>query len=149
MKTADMARFPIFAKLTAQELEKIAAIGEEVSFPDGEAIFHEGDRSVYLYLIASGRVSVRMSLPNQKTLALGTLEPGEELGWSAVRRSKPYTATAVAIGTVEALRIGGEKLVKLFETDPRIGWHTCMGLLGVVAERLEEARLRIANLQEK
>jgi CRP/FNR family transcriptional regulator len=147
MKTADLAKFPIFSGLTPQEIGKIAAISEEVSFPDGEAIFREGDRSAFLYLILSGRISLRMSLPNQKSLAIGTLEPGEELGWSAVRRSKPYTATAVAIGTVEVVRIAAEGLAKVFESDPRIGYYTCRGLLGIVAERLEEARLRIANMQ--
>ncbi|MFH1679358.1 MAG: cyclic nucleotide-binding domain-containing protein, partial [Candidatus Eisenbacteria bacterium] len=96
MKTADLSMFPIFSALTPKELEKVAAVGEEVSFPDGDAIFREGDRSLYLYLVQSGRISLRMSLPNQKTLAIGTLEPGEELGWSAVRGSKPYTATALA-----------------------------------------------------
>ncbi len=147
MNTADLARFPILAELTPAELEKIVLISEPVSCADGQVIFREGDPSSHLYLVASGRVSLRMSLPNQKILSIATLEAGEELGWSAVRRRKPYTATAVAIGSVEAARIPSDKLLKLFEADPRIGYVVCRGLLGIVAERLSEARLRIANLE--
>jgi CRP-like cAMP-binding protein len=146
MNTKELGQFSILEGMSSGELEKICALCEEVTFPDGEALFREGDASLYLYLIRSGRVSLRMALPNQKVLVIGTLEPGEELGWSAVRENKPYTASAVAVGTVEALRLPGGELLRLFEEEPRMGYRACSKLLGVVAERLEEARTRIANM---
>ncbi len=146
MNTKELGKFSILEGMTSEELEKICALCDDVTFSDGEAIFREGDSSLYLYLIRSGRVSLRMGLPNQKVLVIGTLEPGEELGWSAVRANKPYTASAVAVGKVEAYRLPGEKLARLFEEEPRMGYRAYSKLLGVVAERLEEARIRIANM---
>ncbi len=148
MNKSDLGRFAVFAELPSEEKEMIAALGESVSYPDGQALFREGDPSLHLYLVLAGRVALRMSLPNQKTLSVATIEPGEELGWSALRRGKPYTATAVAIGAVEAIRLPSDRLVKLFESNPRMGYVVCRGVIGIVAERLGEARLRIANMEQ-
>lgn len=147
MNRVNLNEFSVFGRMTSAEVERIESLCEEVTYQDGHTIFKEGDRSSYLYLLKSGRVSLRISLPNHKVLVVGTVEPGETLGWSSVRRDKPYTAMAVAVGDVEMIRISGEKLAKMFETEPRIGYLAYASLLGVVAERLEEARIRIANLE--
>jgi len=146
MDTRELARFRVFKRMSPDELEKIANISETVTINSGDALFKEGDRSDYLYLILSGRVSLRMSIPNQKQFVISTLEPGEEAGWSAMRENKPYTAAGYAVGDVEAIRVSGEKLVHLFQENPGMGYATYRGLLGVVADRVKEARIRIANL---
>jgi CRP-like cAMP-binding protein len=148
MNKSDLGKSPVFAELPPEEMELIAALGESVSVPDGQALFREGDPASHLYLVLAGRLALRMSLPNQKTLSVATIEPGEELGWSALRRGKPYTATAVAIGAVEAIRIPSDRLLRLFESNPRMAYVVCRGVIGIVAERLSEARLRIANMEQ-
>lgn len=146
MTKSKLREFSLFKRMSPEEFAQLEALVEEVSYPDGEFIFKEGDRSSHLYLVGNGRVSLRVSLPNHKVFVIGTIEPGDVLGWSSVRRDRPYTAAAVAVGNVEALRIPGEKLARLFEVEPRIGYLTFAALLDVVAERLEEARIRIANM---
>lgn len=146
MTKCDLDKFRVFQRITPEELAMVTAISEEISVADGDVIFKEGDRSDYLYCVCGGRVSLRVTVPNGKVYAVATIEPGEELGWSAVRRDRPYTATAVATGKVTLIRISGKELVGIFKTEPRMGYMVYATLLGVVAERLEEARIRIANM---
>ncbi len=146
MNKCDLDKFRVFQRISPEELAMVTKISEEISVPDGEVIFKEGDRSEYLFCICGGRVSLRVTVPNGKVYAIATVEPGEELGWSAVRRNCPYTATSIATGTVTAIRIPGRELVQIFESEPRMGCLVYAGLLGVVAERLDEARIRIANI---
>jgi CRP-like cAMP-binding protein len=140
-------RFPLFRGLNPEELAKIEPLCQAVKFQDGEVIFREGEEATDLHLIQSGRISLHMSLPNEKSLVVYTVEEGELLGWSALRRGKKYTASGVAVGPVEAIRIHGEDLLRLFAEDNRIGMILYRELVSAVAERLEESRMRIAQMQ--
>ena len=147
MASDENIRFPLFRGLNPEELEKVEALCEAVKFQDGELIFREGEEATDVHLIQSGRISLHMSLPNEKSLVIYTVEPGELLGWSSLRRGKKYTASGTAVGTVEAIRIRGEDLLRLFAENNRMGMILYRELVSAVAERLEESRMRIAQLQ--
>lgn len=148
MTSNENIQFPLFRGLNPEELKKVEKLCEVVTFEDGERIFNEGDHATELHLIQSGRISLRMSLPNAKSVVVYTVEKGELLGWSALRRGKRYTASGIAVGRVEAIRIDGDDLMKLFAEDNRIGMILYRELVSAVAERLEESRMRIAQLQD-
>jgi CRP-like cAMP-binding protein len=146
MAADEKIRFPLFRGLNPEEIERVEELCEVVRFRDGEVIFREGEEAIDLHLVRSGRISLHMSLPNEKSLVVYTVEEGELLGWSALRRGKKYTASGVAVGPVEAVRIHGEDLLRLFAEDNRMGMIVYRELVGAVAERLEESRMRIAQM---
>ncbi len=147
MANEEQIQFSIFRGLNPGELKKIDELCEPVAFSDGEIIFEEGEEATALHLIQSGRISLRMSLPGAKPIVVYTVEPGEPLGWSSLQRGKRYTASGIAIGAVEAIRIDGVALMRLFAEDNRMGMILYRGLVTAVAERLEESRMRIAQIQ--
>lgn len=147
MAADEKVRFPLFRGLNPDEIGKVERLCEAVRFRDGEVIFREGEEATDLHLVRSGRISLHMSLPNEKSLVVYTVEEGELLGWSALRRGKKYTASGVAVGPVDAIRIHGEDLLRLFAEDNRMGMLIYRELVSAVAERLEESRMRIAQMQ--
>ena len=51
----ELARFPIFAGLTAEQLDKIVAIVSEETVAAGQSIIREGEVGDKLYLLLDGR----------------------------------------------------------------------------------------------
>jgi len=47
--TASLAEFPLFQNLPEALLDKIAALGKELSFAQGETIFQEGEQADKLH----------------------------------------------------------------------------------------------------
>nr|HID13339.1 cyclic nucleotide-binding domain-containing protein [Anaerolineae bacterium] len=56
-----LQRSELFSGLTPEQIEQIAALGQEVVYNAGDVIIHEGDPSDEMYIIRSGMVEVLVS----------------------------------------------------------------------------------------
>src|SRR5664279_332182 len=74
--SADMTDWPVLAGLPAAERERILQTGRRCRFARGETLFHHGDPADALYLLASGRVAVRVATPHGDQTILSVLGPG-------------------------------------------------------------------------
>lgn len=92
-----LSSLPLFAGLAADELEEVAWLARPVSFSAGEEIFHQGDASREMYVIAKGRVRVRIRLAAEAQIEATVLGPGELLGEMALLDGGVRSATAVAL----------------------------------------------------
>ena len=71
---------PLFAELSASELERIAGVAVPRSFPRGVRVFHEGDHSDACYIVRSGDLRVTREHSDGRAIALATLGPGDIFG---------------------------------------------------------------------
>ena len=78
--------------------KQLLALARGLDFRAGTPILREGVDTPFLGLIETGRVALRLRVPELgHRLTIVTIEPGELLGWSAV--VPPYRATVDAIAT--------------------------------------------------
>lgn len=99
-------RAPLFADLTAREIDEVRASIEVRRFADGEPLMAQGGASDGAYVVTRGRVAVTARLPGGGEAAVGELGPGDLLGEMALLlRGGRRSATARAVGAVEALFI--------------------------------------------
>src|SRR4051794_9779351 len=78
-------------------IARLSAMGSEVRFRSGEAIFREGDHSSFFYLLVSGNVALEVMSPG-RPVRVATLYAGEVLGWSSVtedHNGKQFQALAL------------------------------------------------------
>lgn len=54
-------RIPLLLEFSEEQLETLRPIIEEVSYQEGEVIFHQGDHAKYLYFIVDGEVSIHLN----------------------------------------------------------------------------------------
>jgi CRP/FNR family cyclic AMP-dependent transcriptional regulator len=99
----------------------------------GDALFLEGDRSDRMLLIESGAVKVTCSQGANDAM-LAVCGPGELLGEMSTLDGAPRSATAVALGEVEATVIPAGELQRVLRSDPEAG----LALLRIVAARLRD-----------
>jgi NADH dehydrogenase len=87
-------------------------------FEPGEAIFHEGDRGDWLYVVLDGEVEVCRAGPGGGTVPLRRLGPGDCFGEIALVSDRPRTATVRSLTSVNVLAVDREAFQSLFSSLP-------------------------------
>ena len=132
--------------MTPEQIEKLAGLAFEVSFPADFTIFREKDAGELLYLIKSGQVALYVSVPGQGRKAILTLGPGQLLGWSSLFASGRKTASARTVTPVEALAFNAAQLRELMDEDKDLGYAILWRVADVVASRLKATRLQLMDI---
>lgn len=120
------ARCALFLGLTPAERRRLAALATTRTFPAGTTIVREGDTSMAVYVVLSGRVSV--AIGGQQVRELGTNDVFGELG---VLDDAPRSASIVALEPTECALLGTWDVRK----NPRIA----LGLLPIMARWIRGA----------
>ena len=95
---------PMFARMTPEELEVVAALAVEERFAEGDTIYREGDPSGGMYIVVDGVVETRTDLGEGVTKTLMTARPGTMFGWIALISKGERAATAVAVEPARTAR---------------------------------------------
>ena len=123
--------FGIFSGLDEEGLRAIARIVTPRRFGGGEKVTAEGAPADHLYLVADGRVAVKIRQADGTEEQIDELGPGEVLGWGAVVEPHVYTASAWATGPAELLVVDGKALRELCDANIDLG-HTVFKKIGEV-----------------
>jgi SAM-dependent methyltransferase len=121
---------PLLAGCTAEELDRIAILAEEIEVPAGEVLTHEGERETLFYIIATGTATV-----TRGGRRLATLGPGSFFGEMALLTQGPRTATVTADTAMKLLRLDERSFEALLRDAPTVARKVLEG----VAKRLREA----------
>lgn len=92
---ARLKALPLFTGLSEDELEAVAGLVEQSSFPPGTLIFKQGDPSDRFYIIESGQVSLTVHDQASAEAKLTCLGPGEFFGEVGLLKDAPRNATVV------------------------------------------------------
>lgn len=86
-------------------------------FPRGQALFTEGDLGERVFMIERGWVTLRTGGPDGEEMILALRGPGEVVGEMSAFDGAPRTATAVAVGDVEAVVAPARTIAGVLESD--------------------------------
>src|SRR3989304_724761 len=111
---------PVFRGVPVKEIEGLIPVTQAERHRPREFIFMEGDPSLWLYIVQSGRVKILKHSRAGKDVVLELLGPGEIFGGVAVLEKRPYPATAQAMETTDVLKIPRDPLMTLSERYPSI-----------------------------
>lgn len=136
--------YRVLSELDPEQLKKVLPLAEEACFHRGEILFKEGDRSCFLYLIVSGDVALEMRAGDQ-VFAVQIAHPGDTIGWSALSPGGRTHFQARALSPVQAVAFPGDRLREACDRDPEMGYALTKQLLALVTERLDAARMQLAD----
>jgi CRP/FNR family transcriptional regulator, cyclic AMP receptor protein len=136
-----LARVPLFAGLSEDELERIAQVAVPRAFPKGARVFHEGDTSDACYVVRSGEVRVTREHSDGRAIALATLGPGEIVGELAMLDGEVRSASVEALAELELLAISAVDMRSLLERNPGITAKLVIAL----TRRVRETNERVAR----
>ncbi|BDI05010.1 Crp/Fnr family transcriptional regulator [Sphaerotilus microaerophilus] len=111
-----LQRMPIFGAIHADALEFLLAQTRLRSVARGDFFFRHGDRALVMYVLETGRVSVRRSWGDRE-LVLRSLGAGDCFGEMALMDLSARSASVRAESDCTAIEIGPGDLLRLFEHD--------------------------------
>jgi CRP-like cAMP-binding protein len=132
--------------LPSTQLDALAALAFEVTFPEDFTIFRETEAGELLYLIKEGHVALYVSVPGQGRKTILTLGPGQILGWSSLFPSGRKTASARTVTPVEAIAFNTAQLREAMDADKELGYALLWRIADVVASRLKATRLQLLDI---
>lgn len=111
-----------FQVVSEAMLRRIAAISWKMTYRAGDVLYEAGGPADDLYIVVSGKIDHELAPGVHARRPMKTLTEGDVFGWAALLEKVP-NRLAKAVCTEDALiiRINGEELLKVFESDPDAG----------------------------
>jgi CRP/FNR family cyclic AMP-dependent transcriptional regulator len=127
---ARLKKIPVFADLSDEERDHIAALAAEVSVPAGKELVREGDYSYDVLAIEEGAARV-----DRHSEHIADLGPGDVFGEMGVLKREQRNATVVATSPMLLVTLTSWDIRRLQKTAPNAVDH----LREVVAQRSDQA----------
>jgi CRP-like cAMP-binding protein len=109
---------PVFASVSARDLDALAGLVVEESHRARDYLFLEGDPSRWLFIVKTGHVKILRHSRTGKDVVLELLGPGEVVGGVAVIEKRPYPAAAQATEPTVVFKVPAEPIIALAERHP-------------------------------
>ena len=122
-------------ELKDDEKASLAAKIDLLKFRPQESIFAYGDAGHALFIIRSGEVEIFVKNDNGEKIVLETSTAGDVFGEVSLLDDGPRTASALAIGAVQALRLDRRHFEEYVRQYP----PAALNLLSVAARRLRRS----------
>jgi CRP/FNR family transcriptional regulator, cyclic AMP receptor protein len=130
MDPARLKKIPVFADLSDEERDHVAALAAEVSVPESKELVREGDYSYDVLAIEEG--TARVDRHGEHIADLG---PGDVFGEMGVLKREQRNATVVATSPMLLVTLTSWDIRRLQKTVPNAVDH----LREVVAQRSDQA----------
>ncbi len=108
-------------------------------------LMRQGDPSLSLYVILSGRVRVDRTTESGTTMTLAELGPDEIVGEMGVLDAEPRTATVTALADTETLELQASALAIALLESPAVS----SGLLRILSRRLRSTDELIDRISQE
>lgn len=144
----DIARFPLFSGLNAQDTEALRQSVHTHRFAAGVRIFEEGEPARGFYLVTRGAVKIFKLSPAGQEQVLSVVLPGQTFAEAAVFQGMRYPASAESLHDSEMLFIEREAFVSQLRRDPELALRMLAGLsmkLRRMVHLVEDLTLRDAR----
>jgi CRP/FNR family cyclic AMP-dependent transcriptional regulator len=122
-----LRRVPLFAGLSKRDFKQIAAVADELDFPEGKVLINEGERGREFFVLVDGTVEVQRAGDH-----VDTMGPGDFFGEMALLTHTPRNATVTTTSPVHALVLTDRQFRSLLDHSPSVQVKVLLAL----AERL-------------
>jgi len=160
-----LRRYPFFARLSIEQLTKLASLATEKIVETDTYFYHEEDELEHFYLVLEGAVAVVFELPERevehkiseqyfrklktKDVVLTTVSPGELFGWAGLVPPHCANSGAKAVTPCRIVMFNRIQLLEEFDKDPRFGYIMIQRAAQAISQRLSDLRIEsLAYLTE-
>jgi len=109
-----------FAGLTDEEIGSLESHVTSRAIDAGEVIIREDDRDTSMFVLAEGRLTIRMSFRGDEEPQVASIEPGDLFGEMALLTGKPRSATVSAEAPSKVIEIDAAGIQSLIRNRPDV-----------------------------
>jgi len=129
----------LFSGMKADHLSKMLEIARKETIPSGEYLFLLGTAADRLFVVLEGRIETCFPLSfggSVKDVAVEPKTAGSALGWSALVKPHQFTLSARASEPSTVAAFHRPELLKVLESDCRLGQAFMSRLAEIMGRRL-------------
>lgn len=119
-RIADLQKLELFSSLQEEELRTICEHMVYAPFVCGDVIFHQGEASHWLYLLAVGEAEEWMEFPDHSRQLFRTVQAGGTFGERGVLTGEDRRATIIAKTDVVCYRLDQATVEEVIRSRPEI-----------------------------
>ncbi|MBM3299963.1 MAG: Crp/Fnr family transcriptional regulator [Deltaproteobacteria bacterium] len=140
-----MAKIPLLEGLPSGQLNDLASIAIEKTFPRGATIFSEGEEAGGFYVATEGRVKIFKLSPDGKEQIIHIFGPREPFGEVPVFEGGRFPAHCEALERTVTLYFPRAAFVALIKDNPALA----LNMLAILSRRLRIFLTLVDNLSLK
>jgi CRP-like cAMP-binding protein len=133
---------PLFSGLDDEAAADLEESMRRVDLKRGQVLFHEGDQSDRMYVIAEGKIKIGRAAPDGRSTLLKLLGPGEEFGELSLFDPDCRSGTATAVTEARLYALSNHDLRPWLESRPEVA----LALLRQLSNRMRQSREVVADL---
>ena len=156
IQTEQIKSLEAFQALSDEQLAAIQEHFEILEYEKEDKLFTEGDEATHLWIVTDGIVDLRFEMPDKRptsidhTVSYVDVEKQDPeakvLGWSCFVPPFKMRLSAYCItDRARIVRIEKDRLVRLFEENPEIGYKFLTYLVTVVGYRFHQFQDEVAK----
>lgn len=140
--TSLVAKLPLFAGCTANELDSILQEARSIRVAKNANVFEQGEDAHSFFVLLHGHVRASKVTPAGEQVVVRYVSPGETLGVAMAIGLNHYPATATAVDDSVVLAWPAAAWPRLVEQYPALAANT----LRTVGSRLQETHARVIEM---
>lgn len=140
--TAVLQKVPLFSQLAPEDLEQVADVTRDRTYPKNSVILFEDDPGDALYVVAQGQVKVVLIGEDGREVILSVLGVGEFFGEMALLDDEPRSAHVIAMEDSTLLVLRREDFQTILHQTPGIA----VPLLRELSHRLRRVDEKVGSL---
>jgi CRP/FNR family transcriptional regulator, dissimilatory nitrate respiration regulator len=125
---AFLANQPMFADMSAAELDRLAAFTAPVSLVKGASLFQCGDPCTGFHVMVYGQVKLGFMSPEGVEKVVEIMRAGQSFGEALMFLDQPYIVYAQALCDSMVLHVAKQAVVEGLATDPAFARRMLAGL---------------------
>ncbi len=137
---------PFLERFDPKFLAAASANAREMRFETDEYVFREGERAQRFFLILEGKVGLEIEAADRPRLTVQTIGPGEVMGWAWLVHPYHWPVAARALKPTRAIALDTFVLHRYFKLHPDVGYRFVLRLMPVIAKRLDDTRVQLADI---
>lgn len=136
-----------FKGLDKGYLDMVVDNASEVSFEEGELIFHENEMADKFYIIQEGIVALETKLaPDRDPITIQMIGEGDVLGWAWLFPPYMWHFDAKVVAPTKAISLDGQFIRNKCEEDHDLGYELLKRFAHIIQQRLQAVRLQNPNM---
>jgi CRP-like cAMP-binding protein len=143
-----LAHCELLEPLSEAQIRALAEHGRLVTVKEGEALFDENTVAHTLFVVASGRLAIRLATPAGRIIEVQEIGQYCVSGWSSLVAPHVYVAEASALEDSTVLAISADEVDDILLREPEAGYQVMKKLAGVISARLREMKEELIEVLE-
>jgi CRP-like cAMP-binding protein len=143
-----LAHCELLEPLSEAQIRALAEHGRLVTVREGEALFDENTVAHTLFVVASGRLALRLATPAGRIIEVQEIGQYCVSGWSSLVAPHVYVAEASALEDSTVLAISADEVDDILLREPAAGYQVMKKLAGVISARLREMKEELIEVLE-